>query len=190
VYYLDSNVLISFLFENEEHHRVVEDFLLKLATCGEGPLYTSTLSLTEAMNALCRKLRSGEQVIWPLNIYIEKLGGANACVLITSFLVGFIEASLKVKIIDDPSFYGFEKLNSTSIPLVFKQAIELTSVIDIRVKDLLHVAYALLLKRLRGVKYIITLDIDEFSKIKDKLERQLELSVIFPSKPAQSPASR
>jgi predicted nucleic acid-binding protein len=184
VYYLDSNVLISFLFENEEHHRVVEVFLLKLATCGEGPLYTSTFPLTEAMNALCRKLRSREQVIWPLNIYIEKLGGANACVLITSFLVSFIEASLKVKIIDDPSFYGFEKLNSTSIPLVFKQAIELTSVIDIRVKDLLHVAYALLLKRLRGVKYIITLDIDEFSKIKDKLERQLELSVIFPSKPA------
>jgi hypothetical protein len=95
-----------------------------------------------------------------------------------------------VKIIDDPSFYGFEKSNSTSIPLVFKQAIELTSVIDVRVKDLLHVAYALLLKRLKGVKYIITLDIDEFSKIKDKLERRLKLSLIFPSKPAQSPASR
>jgi predicted nucleic acid-binding protein len=184
VYYLDSSVLISLLFENEKHHGVVENFLSKLATCGEGPLYTSTFSLAETINVLCRKLRSGEQIIWPLNMYIEKLGEANACVLITSFLVSFIETSLNVKILDDPSFYRFENLNSISIPLVFKQAIELTSIIDIRIKDLLHVAYALLLKRLRGVKYIITLDIDEFSKIKDKLERQLELSVIFPSKPA------
>ncbi len=80
VYYLDSSVLISLLFENEKHHRVVENLLSKLATCGEGPLYTSTFSLAETINVLCRKLRLREQIIWPLNIYIEKLGEANACV--------------------------------------------------------------------------------------------------------------
>ena len=90
-------------------------------------------------------------------------------------LSSFLEELHGVKVIEDPELYSIESVGTARIARIFREAINLAWV-DIRTKDLLHIAAASLMKK-RGVKRILTADVEDFKNIKDKLERDLGLEV-------------
>jgi len=80
-----------------------------------------------------------------------------------------------VRVVEDPELYSIESVDTARIARLFREALKLAWV-NCRTKDLLHIAAASLMKK-RGVKRILTADVEDFENIKDTLERELGLEV-------------
>jgi hypothetical protein len=71
-----------------------------------------------------------------------------------------------VKVIENQDFYVSEKLNEAYAAKIFREAVKLTW-INCRTKDLLHTAS--LMMRKHDAKHILTIDEEDFSKVKNTL---------------------
>ena len=69
--------------------------------------------------------------------------------------------------IDNQDFYVLEKLNEAYAAKIFREAVKLTW-INRRTKDLLHIAS--LMMRKHDAKHILTIDEEDFSKMKNTLK--------------------
>ena len=78
-----------------------------------------------------------------------------------------------MKVIEDPELYSIENIGTARIARIFREAINLAWV-DIRTKDLLHIAAASLMKK-RGVKRILTADVEDFEKHKGHVRKRARL---------------
>ncbi len=106
---------------------------------------------------------------------LKALSPQALCEALAPTLSSFLEELLGVKVIEDPELYSIESVDTARIARLFREALKLAWV-DIRTKDLLHIAAASLMKK-RGVKRILTADVEDFENIKDTLERELGLEV-------------
>jgi predicted nucleic acid-binding protein len=178
VCYVDSSILISALTPTESRHRESVKTLEDVRR-GGGILITSTYAFMEVANVICRRIMSGQwSLIEPLNrlaITMERLGYKTLCETLTSMLLPTLE-QLGVKVIEKQDFYVLEKLNETYAAKIFREAVKLTW-INCRTKDLLHIAIASLMMRKHDAKRILTVDEEDFSKIKKTLKDNLNIEV-------------
>lgn len=184
MYYLDSNVIVSYLFETEDHHNRVVEFLKEIASKNE--LYVSSFSLIETLNAVCRKVVGDKQLEFfkPLRSllrnYLDQIKNpVDKCRFISSFIINFVKTNLSIEVADDADIYTFEFLDDTTLPRLFKLSCELVPKLRIPIKDLLHVAYAYLLSSRYKIKYFLTLDREHFTRdVSDIISRELGLTVV------------
>jgi len=184
VYYVDSNVLISYVFSTgEPYHTASQHFLEGLALKRRQKLYASSLTLVEVCNVICRKIvKEGSKLVDPLQRYVDLYRDVkDKCKFLTSLIIGFLREKLGIEFIDDENLYRFEPANIDSIemPRIFREAIELSYKINLRVKDLLHLVYAYTLSNIYGIKFFLTHDIEDFERVKDKVKQLLRIEIIL-----------
>ncbi|ADM27578.1 conserved hypothetical protein [Ignisphaera aggregans DSM 17230] len=184
MYYVDSNVLISYVFSTSEpYHTASQHFLEDLALGRGQKLYASSLTLVEACNAICRRIvREGSKLIDPLQRYVDLYRDVkDKCRFLTSLIIGFLMERLGIEFIDDESLYRFEPVNidGMRIPKIFREALELSYKINLRVKDLLHIVYAYTLSNIYGIKFFLTHDIEDFERVKEEVKRLLRIEIIL-----------
>ncbi|MCQ5336916.1 MAG: PIN domain-containing protein [Candidatus Methanomethylicia archaeon] len=179
MYYIGTSPIIAYLFKSELHHDKVKSFLEHIVFNKQEKLYTSTFTLVELVNVINRKIRT-DKLIEPLDIYIRKYcdNKSNYKALV-SFIINFIKSKLNIEIVDSSDYYTFVNFNSMKIPFIFNQIIEFSSKFHIRIKDLLHIVYAYFLSRKYNIRYIITIDVENFSKIETNIKNFLDLTVII-----------
>ncbi len=182
MYYIDTSTLISYVFTSETEHAFTRKILENLAAKKHG-LYASSYTLIETCNTICRKIVKEEaKLIQPLQQYIEIYGDPEQrCRLLTSIIINFLYEKLGLNFIDLEDLYRFEPtgINKLKIPKIFKEAIELSYKINLRIKDLLHITYASILSKTHGIKFFVTRDIENFEKIKDHIEKLLQIKIIL-----------
>jgi predicted nucleic acid-binding protein len=187
MYYLDTSTIISHLCISEHKHDIVSKFLHELRSRNRD-IYTSTYALTEVVNTLCRIAyeyeKSGKSFIEPLNSFVKRVKDLeDRCKAILGFVIGFLTTGLGVKIIDNPENYQFTELaqgDNLKVPKIFKVAIELSPKVKLRIKDLLHAVYAYMLSQSYGIRYIITLDEENFAKVAQDMKSLLNIDVVVP----------
>ncbi len=79
-------------------------------------------------------------------------------------IVSFLKEKLGIEFIGEEDFYklvpiGFNELKITK---VFKDSIDLSGELGIRIKDLLHLVYASMISKTCNVKYFLTRDVEDF----------------------------
>ena len=183
MYYVDSNVLISYVFATgEPYHKISQKFLDELVKRKQ-KLYASSLTLVEACNVICRKIIKEEAgLIDPLRRYVNKYKDTkDKCKFLISLIISFLKEKLGIEFIDDKRLYEFVTINidDMKLPRIFKEAIELSYKINLRIKDLLHLVYAYTFSNIYGIKYFLTHDIKDFEKIRDKVKQLLQIEIIL-----------
>jgi predicted nucleic acid-binding protein len=176
--YVDSSIILSALITTDARHQVSVETLEKLREQG-WELIASTYAFTEVANTTCRRAMKGEWYFAaPLAKLVNQLKALSPqalCEALAPTLSSFLEELLSVKVIEDPELYSIESVDTATIARLFREALKLAWV-NCRTKDLLHIAAASLMKK-RGVKRILTADVEDFENIKDTLERELGLEV-------------
>ena len=105
--YVDSSVIISYVFASdighEESRKVLEEFAFKR----KYKLYISPYALAEICNAICRKIKDSKyRLIDPLQDYIEKFKNyEEKCRLLISIIITFLRERLGVELIDSEELY-------------------------------------------------------------------------------------
>ena len=183
MYYVDTSVLISYVFASDIGHDVSRRILENVAARGQ-KLYASSFTLVEMCNVVCRKIVKEKKLrlIEPLQSYVDVHGSEeDRCRFLLSLIISFLKERLGIEFVDDENLYEFESidLNELRIPRIFRETILLSQKIPLRIKDLLHVAYASALSRTRNVKYFLTRDVEDFEKVKDEVKRLLQIEVVF-----------
>ena len=184
MYYVDSNVLISYVFATgEPYHVISQSFLEDLVFRKKQKLYASSLTLVEACNVICRKIvKEGSKLIDPLQRYVDMYKDAKEkCRFLISLIMSFLKEKLEIEFIDDESLYEFVtvSIDSVKLPRIFKEAIELSYKINLRVKDILHLIYAYTFSNVHGIKFFLTHDIKDFEKIRDEVKQLLQIEIIL-----------
>jgi len=180
MYYIDSNMLISYVFVSEKIHKISQKSLEKLAE--KQKLYTSSFAILESCNALCRKIARGEKIVDPLQIYIDRYKNMEEkCRFLTSFFIKFLEEKLRIKIIDEKAIYEPININNITLPKIFYEALKLSSKINIRTKDIIHLTYVSLFSKILkiNIKYFLTHDIENFQKIRNRVKKLLQIEIIL-----------
>ncbi|AGT35934.1 MAG: PIN domain-containing protein [Thermofilum sp.] len=179
--YLDANIIIALLFPTDAHHKNSLERVYHLNMQGTR-LVTSTYALVEVTRNTLHTLSQLEQGKYifaePLPQYIRLLQNLNPnqrCEALLNYIISYIKNGFHIEVIEQEYLYEIETTNNTKIAKLFHEAIKL-SWINIRTKDLLHIAIANLLKT-HGVKCIITADKTDFEPIKQTLEKDLDLEV-------------
>ncbi len=183
MYYVDSNVLISYIFKTgEPYHNISQRFLEDLVFVKKQKLYASSLTLMETCSHICKKItKEGAKLIDQLQRYVDMYKDAkDKCKFLISLVTNFLKERLKIEFIDDRSLYDFVAITgNVMLPRIFKEAVELSYKISLRVKDLLHLVYAYLLSNSYGIRFFLTHDIENFGKIKDEVKQLLQIEVIL-----------
>jgi len=184
MYYVDTCVLISYVFASDSGHeasqRALEDIVVKQGH----KLYGSTFTLVEACNSICRKIT--KEAKWrlsdPLQRYIDiyKDYGDRHRQLI-SLIFSFLKEKLNIEFVDNEDLYKFETtgLDKLEMPRIFKESIELSYKISVRIKDLLHLAYAYMLSKTHNIRFFLTRDIGDFKNVKDAIKHSLQIEVVL-----------
>jgi hypothetical protein len=82
-------------------------------------------------------------------------------------------------------YYEFKKSDSSDIPLLFKKMMKPRFNINVKARDLIHIAYAYLSESL-GEKYIVTLNIEGLLLVKEEPEKLSGFTIALPEKPCRS----
>ncbi len=183
MYYIDTNVLISYVFASDSGHeasrRVLEDIVIKQGQ----RLYGSTLTLVETCNTICKKIAKEKwRLIDPLQGYVDIYRDyRDKCRFLVSLIYNFLKEKLNIEFVDHEKLYEFEttNLNKLEIPKIFKESIELSYKLAIRIKDLLHLVYAYMLSKTLGIKYFLTRDIEDFEKVKNTVKQLLQIEIVL-----------
>lgn len=98
-----------------------------------------------------------------------------------SIIVSFLKERLHVKFIEEENLYKLvpTDFNKLRIPKLFKESMNLSHKLAIRIKDLLHLAYAFMLSKTYDIRYFLTRDVENFEKIKDEVKKLLQIEVIL-----------
>jgi len=187
MYYLDTSVLVSYIFVTERRHALARQFLENLAHKGL-KLYISPYTLVELYNSVCRNIAGGNlKLADPFNEILNRAGGSlNAKLeLLVSMIVTMLVEMLGLEVVDDHEIYKPAKTLGFELPLLYCKCIELSHRVKIRIKDLLHIVYAHLLHEKYNIRYIVTCDSKDYGKTKEQL-RHLGLEVIIIEEPTSS----
>ncbi|ABL88635.1 hypothetical protein Pisl_1479 [Pyrobaculum islandicum DSM 4184] len=190
-YYIDTNVLISYLFVSEHNHIISQKILENIAN-QRHTLYGSTITFVEMYNTICRKIRGGRwKFIDPIQKYLEKITNSeNRCKLVIAIIYELLKERLGIKFVDCKDLYEFEKFeigkHALYVPQIFKVLLEeLTPKLTIRFKDLIHLAYVYMLSKICNIdiKYFLTFDVEDFGKIKNHIKQALGIEIVSPLSP-------
>lgn len=185
MYYADASVLVSYVFETDVHHSSVKNMLENMLKSGE-KLCTSTYTLTEVYNTVCRIIERG-RLIAPLQSYLDLYRGDPKGMrrFMASLVVNFLIEKLGIAFIEHEDLYRVDEVGldarKIGVALIFREAVRLSPLLLLRIKDLLHVAYAYLLSKLgHNIKAIVTCDRENFGKVKDVIKEVLDIEVVLP----------
>jgi len=183
MYYIDTNVLVSYVFASDSGHCASRKVLEILAD-KEEKLYTSSFALVETCNAICRKIikEAGWRLIDPLQRYVNIFVDAEErCRYLLSVIISFLKEKLNIQFVEVEDFYVLVPtiFNELKIPKIFKESIDLSYKLTIRIKDLLHLVYAFMLSKTHNIKYFLTRDVENFERIKDKVKQLLQIEIYF-----------
>lgn len=151
--YVDTNVIISFYFDDERSHEIARKIVDRLRGRNTR-LYASPLTIVELFSAISRKLPNlrlpphVEIIVKELKPYEKTI----VHILIRSML-----ESLNITVVDDdPIFDLFD--NRVRMFYIFRKAIENSVSLKLRTLDLIHVSYALQLASKGLLDTFVTLD--------------------------------
>jgi predicted nucleic acid-binding protein len=151
--YVDTNVIISFYFDDERSHEIARKIVDRLRGRNTR-LYASPLTIVELFSAISRRLPNlrlpphVERVVKKRKLSEETI----VHILIRSML-----ESLNITVVDDdPIFDLFD--NRVRMFYIFRKAIENSVSLKLRTLDLIHVSYALQLASKGLLDTFVTLD--------------------------------
>ena len=132
-------------------------------------LYASSFTLVEVCSVICRKIVKGELLIDPLQQYMDLFRNIeDECRYLMLQVISFLNSKLGVEIVDNRQLYDFETIGKdyVELPKIFRETIELSSKINLKTKDLLHLAYAQALSKTNGIRFFLTFNREDFDRIK------------------------
>ena len=184
MYYIDTSILISYIFASDRGHDVSRRILEDIAIKRKQKLYASSFTLAEACNVICRKIIRERKwlLIEPLQRYVDAYKDVEErCQFLLSLIINFLRERLGIEFIDDESFYKFESIgfNRLRVARVFKVSTDLSYKLTLRIKDLLHLVYAYMMSETYRIKYFLTRDVENFEKVKDVVKRLLRIEIIL-----------
>lgn len=157
--YVDTSVIVAALDPTDHRRDIAREFLE-----GERDKVVSELTLVELASVLSRSPHRGR--------LLEKLGVREELLIPT--LLFYIMKRFKLRLALLKGSVRLPPLGEVYLPVA--EALELSIRAQLRTLDLLHLAYAKLLRESgEGIERIITLD--ENFKIKTPLERRLNIEV-------------
>jgi len=151
--YVDTNVIISFYFDDERSHEIARKIVDRLRGRNTR-LYASPLTIVELFSAISRKLPN---LMLPphVEIIVKELKPDEKTIV--HILIGSMLESLNITVVDDdPIFDLFD--NRVRMFYVFRKAIENSVSLKLRTLDLIHVSYALQLASKGLLDTFVTLD--------------------------------
>jgi len=151
--YVDTNVIISFYFDDERNHEIARKIVDRLRG-RNARLYASPLTIVELFSAISRKLPN---LMLPphVEIIVKELKPDEKTIV--HILIGSMLESLNITVVDDdPIFDLFD--NRVRMFYVFRKAIENSVSLKLRTLDLIHVSYALQLASKGLLDTFVTLD--------------------------------
>jgi len=174
--YVDSSVILSALVTTDARYPSSVKALERLREQGRR-LVTPTYAFAEAANNAYRRVVEGKWVLAePLEKLVERVrarGPRALCEALTRALLTLLEGLLRVEVVEDPELYAIESVDGASMARLFRETTRLAW-IDCRTKDLLHIAAALLMRE-RGVRRILTADVENFEEDKRHAGKRAQL---------------
>ena len=151
--YVDTNVIISFYFDDERSHEIARKIVDRLRGRNTR-LYASPLTIVELFSAISRKLPN-LRLPPHVEIIVKELKPDEKTIV--HILIGSMLESLNITVVDDdPIFDLFD--NRVRMFYVFRKAIENSVSLKLRTLDLIHVYYALQLASKGLLDTFVTLD--------------------------------
>lgn len=183
MYYIETSVLISYVFASDIGHSASERILEKLVF-EKQRLFSSSFTLIEMYNTICRKIVKEEKLglVDPLQRYVNIYKGSEEqSRFLLSLIIGFLKEKLNIEFIDKEDFYDFVSMDfdKLRLPKIFKESMDLSPKLTVRIKDLLHLIYAYMFSKTYNIKYFLTRDIENFEKIKNIVKQMLQIDVVL-----------
>jgi len=151
--YVDTNVIISFYFDDERSHEIARKIVDRLRGRNTR-LYASPLTIVELFSAISRKLPN-LRLPPHVEIIVKELKPGEETIV--HILIGSMLESLNITVVDDdPIFDLFD--NRVRMFYIFRKAIENSVSLKLRTLDLIHVSYALQLASKGLLDTFVTLD--------------------------------
>jgi len=150
--YVDTNVLISYYFDEEELHEVSTRIFNMLKTMRK-KVYISPLTLVELYSVIARSL--SKYRLPPHYTVLDEKGKIQV-------LVKDILEYSKPILVDDES--KLELLDRSSVFHIYKKAIDYVATLKLKSLDLMHITYAIELAKRGLVDTFITLDRELISR--------------------------
>jgi predicted nucleic acid-binding protein len=151
--YVDTNVIISFYFDDERSHEIARKIVDRLRG-GNTRLYASPLTIVELFSAISRKLPN-LRLPPHVEIIVKELKPGEETIV--HILIRSMLESLNTTVVDDdPIFDLFD--NRVRMFYIFRKAIENSVSLKLRTLDLIHVSYALQLASKGLLDTFVTLD--------------------------------
>ena len=92
----------------------------------------------------------------------------------------FLQDRLGLEFLEEASIYDLVSVvPGVKMPRIFMELVELSPTLLIRVKDLLHLAYASALSNAYEIRYFLTRDVDDFERVRDVARRRLKIEIIL-----------
>jgi predicted nucleic acid-binding protein len=150
--YVDTNVLISYYFDEEEFHEVSTRIFNVLKTI-QKKIYISPLTLVELYSVIARNL--SKYRLPPHYMVLDEKRKIHV-------LVKDILEYSKPILVDDES--KLELLDKSSVFYIYKKAIDYVTTLKLKSLDLMHITYAIELAKRGLVDTFITLDKELISR--------------------------
>jgi len=151
--YVDTNVIISFYFDDERNHEIARKIINRLRG-RNARLYASPLTIVELFSAISRKLPN-LRLPPHVEIIVKELKPDEE--MIVHILIRNMLESLNITVIDDDPIVDLFD-NRVRMFYVFRKAIENSVSLKLRTLNIIHVSYALQLASKGLLDTFVTLD--------------------------------
>ncbi|MEX2689286.1 MAG: type II toxin-antitoxin system VapC family toxin [Candidatus Njordarchaeum guaymaensis] len=184
MFYIDTNVLLSYVFISDRKHNIAKEILEKKIK--NRPIHLSSLTIVEMKASLIRMIQGGYDLIDPLKILLQKFTKKDKVRILVAIILGFLKGKFNVSIASDDMFAdSLYRLVNQNLPLsaenkiiyLFARALTLSSIVSLKTLDLLHLIYAEELKRRKVISSIVTFDKD-FINGADTIRKNLKINII------------
>ncbi len=167
MFYLDTNVILSYNFETEEQHWRTVNLINNL----EGRFYTSPFTILELYCVISRN-------IGKYKLPFPKFRRQNDKKKV-KMIVEYVIRRLNLAVSSDSDEIT-DEIEGLGIKMFSKyfDGIKLAPKVKLRTGDVLHIAYACQMKNEGKIEYIVSLD-EDFQKKKDLIENETDIKV-FP----------
>jgi predicted nucleic acid-binding protein len=169
MYYLDTNIILSYNYRTEEDH--LEAFnLIERIKDPNGNFYISTFSILELYCVISRNI--DKYKLPPFSQFRSKTEEDKI-----NFIIQYAINKLKLKICPENITSKEIKTLNVSVFLEYYNAIKLAPNIKLTASDTLHIAYACRLKKEGAITHIVSFDTD-FQKKKGQIEDETGIKII------------
>lgn len=177
MYYLDTCVLMSYVFASEPKHLIVTCFLNK-AVKSQETLHVSILTILEFLTAGCRRIIGGQKLIDLLGAYVSKYpSDEDKCRFFRGLVLHYIVNGLQVGIIGcGPLSKLHIECKKIECLRVQEKALDLFHKIRLKYADILHLLYAQTIAGKEGIKFLTSDEsfLDFSNQIKTNLQIEIE----------------